>query len=341
MTTLSRIQIFAETALPTEERRIPKGVNLDAVRSLCEFALNEEFRVRAYVEMAKTELGRRRLSDIAWRLRARNQNASKALSAVVYAGEAYSSRKTSGQDLSRLSQDLASKVNYYFELRKAPKAVVKTDDLSSPKEFPSVKILANQTDYTNKELCEMVGLPSGFKGKLRAENITGRQGEITVSVSGSGISMLRSYIKGDLNSWSNEDFSIYDGSPYKKHGAEILHKQVEALSRLGFKKITTFAGGSGDGTLERKSDTEMVGYYAWARLGYVPHGKFADKFVKDFNKESKSIKAKSFEDIMVVKEGREWFYKNGTFWSGVFDLAPGSYSRRILNSVVAERKNRR
>lgn len=111
-------------------------------------------------------------------------------------------------------------------------------------------------------------------------------------------------------------------------GTRVLHQQVVNAAALGFARIATTAVGT-------YGDPYSNGYYTWARLGY--DCRFSDSaWLEDIrSKLPESLQGASrISDLMKTPEGRDWWLKNGNTFSGEFDLAPGSLSRRVLDGYA-------
>jgi hypothetical protein len=115
----------------------------------------------------------------------------------------------------------------------------------------------------------------------------------------------------------NEFIRVRDDAP-DGIGTRLLAHQVRAARTLGVAYIATDAEGSPTGTLN--------GYYTWARLG--------------FNGDVPAAVARglpvAFRDVIDVLDlvdrpgGAAWWKANGRSFFGVFDLADGSRSLRVL-----------
>jgi len=154
-----------------------------------------------------------------------------------------------------------------------------------------------------------------------------------------------------------ESGTIYNASMHlgKEHqrqgtGAKMLHQQVTAAVKLGFKRIDTFAaGGPGE---------PSNGYSTWPRLGFLPRGtdgKVPINVVKTVpgplwdpppinpNSPKTRMSHKSVPTIinmarmMSTETGRKWWAANGEAHSATFDLSEGSISRRVLSAYVKEK----
>jgi hypothetical protein len=145
-------------------------------------------------------------------------------------------------------------------------------------------------------------------------------------------------------------------------GAEVLGRQVTALSRRGVAQINTRAEGRGNINLPRHGHLggEQTGYYAWPRLGY--NGRISDisgaatsqyikdapefrnaKTVRDIMKVARVVLPKDMQfegtdgHLVTSLSGREWWRRFGSGFAAHFDLKPGSESMKILTAYLTER----
>jgi len=120
-------------------------------------------------------------------------------------------------------------------------------------------------------------------------------------------------------------------------GAQVFSKQVENCIAHGMSDIRTYAA----------RGVGVNGYYTWPRFGYDETlTKLALEKTAWWEQNQSYIEqnfpgAKSVLDIMITKEGRDWWKQNGTeMASARFDLSNGSRSRRVLEAYLAERAAR-
>lgn len=126
---------------------------------------------------------------------------------------------------------------------------------------------------------------------------------------------------------NNGGFKLNPDSQGSGHGTEIFAKQVETAEKLGIDHITTIA----------ERDESKNGYYTWARLGYdaqVPWNLWSS-VPKELNVPRYSPR---ISQLMMTKEGREWWKQNGETEELTFDLKPDSLSRRVLNEYVTAKR---
>jgi hypothetical protein len=87
----------------------------------------------------------------------------------------------------------------------------------------------------------------------------------------------------------------------------------------------------------------MNGYYTWPRFGYnesiVSIRKKDPDLARKIREEFPD--AKSILDVMITKEGRDWWKANGTdLFNARFDLQEGSRSRFVLDTYLEEREKK-
>lgn len=110
-------------------------------------------------------------------------------------------------------------------------------------------------------------------------------------------------------------------------GTKNLLLQSRAAADAGFNFILTKAAGYGNGG---KWPTDTNGYYTWARLGFIPAG-------NDGTVGARGKSGINLTKLMASPEGRAWWKKWGTSFTGRFDLREGSISRRVLEGYAKER----
>ena len=105
----------------------------------------------------------------------------------------------------------------------------------------------------------------------------------------------------------------------------------EAIKQ-GWKEIVTHAARKGG----------YNGYYTWARLGYEPKDsmfKIEDHIkntIKEFNL-TYNTDVDNFTELLSIKEGQEWWKKNGQDFVGYFILDENSNSYITLKNYIEER----
>jgi hypothetical protein len=129
----------------------------------------------------------------------------------------------------------------------------------------------------------------------------------------------------------NDTFKLVSGAP-KGLGLEVFARQVEQASRLGIASIDCWAF-KGQG---------WNGYYTWFRYGYdVRIDDLKSHLIERIRSAPLAVvrKADSVLDIFRTEAGREWWKANGdSVDPAIFDLKPGSRSRRTLLAYLRERR---
>jgi hypothetical protein len=131
----------------------------------------------------------------------------------------------------------------------------------------------------------------------------------------------------------NELIQIREGSKGQGLGTEMFARQVETAVASGFDEINLHAaGGPGEG---------MNGYYTWPRFGF-------DQEIEPLQWTNAALYRRvryrftgveRVSDIMRTPAGRDWWRMNGgELHDARFDLRQGSYSRKVLDAYLAERK---
>lgn len=126
----------------------------------------------------------------------------------------------------------------------------------------------------------------------------------------------------------------YTKSKVKGAGVSSLFRQVEELSRLGFKEIQNLSMRiDPDPTSPNPNLGTMNGAFTWARCGYdikvgaLPNSREILKAFPD---------VENLSDLMTTPEGVEWWRKNSITFRGTFDLSPNSKSRRVMKYYQEE-----
>jgi GNAT superfamily N-acetyltransferase len=142
---------------------------------------------------------------------------------------------------------------------------------------------------------------------------------------------------------SNQQFFIRPSAQGKNVGTKVLAKQVFNAKKQGVDYITTFAGGIGSAHGPQHATN---GYYTWPRLGYDTPisliGTGSSNEMKELGiKVRRKIKykwpkAKTLQDVIRTKEGREWWKENGVGSPMQFFLTGEKAPRnmKILNAYL-------
>lgn len=175
----------------------------------------------------------------------------------------------------------------------------------------------NEDKYNS--LLKLAGVPGNIKARIFIEKDINNSDNDIVTFLGTEIT-LRRKINVLNKEIENVKMKVSKNDNYS--GTDLLKMQVKEASKQGYKTIKTEAF--------RDEDGEYNGYYTWARLGYIPK-KQPSKQIEDFNKKY-GTNAKTLQDLMATKEGRDFWKKNGETFNGEFDLSPNSYSMNTLKN---------
>ena len=143
----------------------------------------------------------------------------------------------------------------------------------------------------------------------------------------------------------NSDFEIQPDKQGQGIGTRILALQVKSATEQGFHSLSLTALGTGEALrTPGRYDSNNVGYYVWARLGFdgriAPLMRQREKqgteqeraTVKDFRTKFPGVKLVS--EMMKTQRGRDWWRRFGGEFEGTFSLKPGSASRMVLEKYV-------
>lgn len=122
----------------------------------------------------------------------------------------------------------------------------------------------------------------------------------------------------------NDGFEVYPDAPDGIATTSIVY-QVFVARELGFQFITTFAAGS-------FQDEEFNGYYTWVRLGF--NALLTDQeraMLPAFLNESLTT------NQVMLRDGQEWWKKNGSERKMWFDLDSDSDSFKVLRKYLKEK----
>jgi hypothetical protein len=142
----------------------------------------------------------------------------------------------------------------------------------------------------------------------------------------------------------NDFFGIEDtlpdgtANPMKGQGAKIFADQVKALQQAGVDRIETNAGRTeANKTL---GIPEMSGYDIWAKMGY--DGPIPETTMEAMPAEMKTALGEqtNVQSLRALPGGKEFWKEHGDTFEGQFDLAPDSPSLQILDTYLADRRQR-
>jgi GNAT superfamily N-acetyltransferase len=105
-------------------------------------------------------------------------------------------------------------------------------------------------------------------------------------------------------------------------GTQILSTLISEAVKQGIHHVTLTADGRGDGTLDKQ---RISGYYTWARLGFDGPVAFSEGPFQHVS---------SLHELLDLPGGREYWYRHGAKYQGIFDLREGSRSRAILREYA-------
>jgi len=190
----------------------------------------------------------------------------------------------------------------------------------------------NLTDGHDIEavMSSLVGAPAGTRVSVQVPSRTGDQ--VYITVSGNGYSMTRYIGKGEDGPYIKNSY-FRNENRGEGSGTEIFANQVEAAASLGIKKIKTHAAGP----------PSFNGYYTWPRFGYDQPLSDTGGIDRDVRERvmRKFPNARTIQDVMKTKEGRDWWRDNGSdLYNMTFDLSPDSKSMKVLKAYQAERAAR-
>jgi hypothetical protein len=127
---------------------------------------------------------------------------------------------------------------------------------------------------------------------------------------------------------ANDGFHVHlRGWQGRGFGLHVFHRQVASASALGIHRIETVAG--------RRRDEN--GYYTWPRFGFESILPARLRRILPIGLEH----ARTVLDLMECEKGRAWWREHGETIGVVFDLTPGSRSRRTLEQYVRTKTNSR
>ncbi|MGB0717154.1 MAG: hypothetical protein ACPGXK_14845, partial [Phycisphaerae bacterium] len=216
--------------------------------------------------------------------------------------------------------------------------------VEKPKAKPSQASLVTEADRNDPELKKTIGRlgMSSVQDVLNsigapddAEVILAHDSDpynalVTADIRGDGY-RARRFIKRDYDTGevqiTNYSLMVDEHRQGQGIGTRMLAKQVEFASGHGIGSIRCEAARNDD-------PPPWTGYKVWPRLGYDapfdPHGyKYGG-----VQKPQEVANAKSLQDVISTKAGREWWDKYGDDIEVTFDLSEGSKSRKVLDKYL-------
>jgi|DEB0MinimDraft_6_1074348.scaffolds.fasta_scaffold03720_7 hypothetical protein len=200
-------------------------------------------------------------------------------------------------------------------------------------ENATFNVVGNESPWGYTELAEMAGIPPEFSGEITIVPVSGGIGgpSTLVVADGQGLTIETTMRSDGVAEIAR--FQTDPGGTYAGRGAGLLSQQAAALRGRGFVEMTVTTEGQGNGSLRPPAPGEVKSYYNFARAGFVPNAAQAAQFTTRYNQATGSD-AKSFRQLMNTAQGRQWFYRFGSGYSGTFDLRPSSYSSMTLKKAV-------
>ena len=185
-------------------------------------------------------------------------------------------------------------------------------------------------EMSKESLAAVAGLDETYT--VNEMTIRGTEGVVSISasVSGDKVHIVRE-IDLKNNRIINSNMYIEKDSRGQGIGTKMLVDQVRSASDQGFDSIHLRAAGSGPGERSWGEQHGTVGYYTWARLGFVP-----DRAPNVYAGAGKRVSVNTTR-AMATSQGRAWWKKNGGAFDGTFDLKKGSTSRRVLDAYAKEK----
>lgn len=216
--------------------------------------------------------------------------------------------------------------------------------VDKPKAKPSQARLVTEADRNDPELKKTIGrlgmssvqdVLDSIGAPDDAEVILAHDPDpynalVTADVRGDGY-RARRFIKQDYDTGeiqiTNYSLMVDESRQGQGIGTRMLAKQVEFASGHGIGSIRCEAARNDD-------PPPWTGYKVWPRLGYDapfdPHGyKYGG-----VQKPPEVANAKSLQDVIATKAGREWWDKYGDDIEVKFDLSEGSKSRKVLDKYL-------
>ena len=184
-------------------------------------------------------------------------------------------------------------------------------------------------EMSKESLAAVAGLDETYT--VNEMTIRGTEGVVSIHARvGDKVHIVRE-IDLKNNRIINSNMSIEKDFRGQGIGTKMLVDQVRAASDQGFDSIHLRAAGSGPGERSWGEQHGTVGYYTWARLGFVP-----DRAPNVYAGVGKRVSVNTTR-AMATSQGRAWWKKNGGAFDGTFDLKKGSTSRRVLDAYAKEK----
>jgi len=159
---------------------------------------------------------------------------------------------------------------------------------------------------------------TGFEGaKVRVK--VGPMGRVKITAEAPHMHAIRDLVRVDGKLvLKNGLLEVEKEAQGQSRGTRLFASQIRAAVSLGVDRIEALCFRSGN----------YNGYYTWARLGYdAPLDA----------EQRRATGCESIAELMQTAEGRAWWKTHGDSFDGVFDLSPGSRSRKVLSAYLREK----
>ena len=134
-----------------------------------------------------------------------------------------------------------------------------------------------------------------------------------------------------------EEFQDHPG----KIGLRAFARQVEQSQAAGISHIETYAARSPGETYIDKNGVvkeKWAGYYVWPSYGYDgPLRSYTVNALQASGLPAKLKAATRIRQVMAEDAGREWWKEHGNSIDVRFDLMPGSYSMKNLDTYLQKK----
>ncbi len=191
-------------------------------------------------------------------------------------------------------------------------------------------------DEAGQQVASMVGAPDGAEVTIR---LLHRELDIEVEHPAFAGSQHRSITKSRSGDFEIINHSFFLNKQFRgkgEIGPQVVARSVENAQKFGVSKIhipQAIRGGI-DPHTNRPS---AAGYYAWPRFGWdAPLGNISWSQTRREVGEA-FPEAKTIQDVMATKEGRDWWQKHGSQINDLeFDLEEGSRSMEVFQKYGKE-----
>ena len=188
-----------------------------------------------------------------------------------------------------------------------------------------------RANLTHRDLLGMSGAPDADGYTVSAQVVT-TQGPpfLSLIATGPDIKWCARHVKlSEPDVMHNDTLRLEPKAP-PGAGTKFLAREVDTLSKIGFKEITTEAAYS------EERDVRMNGYYTWARLGYDGKPRWRPGTPRS-GPAAALVKAQKVSDLVKTPAGRSFWKDHGDSFTGTFTLAKDSLSRRTLDAYMKDK----